>query len=68
MIGLTIFHRDQRKDEMMLNISKFQRGDDIARQVKYFLQIIQKKEAGDRNADILLNGFIYLHEDNCPNP
>jgi hypothetical protein len=51
----------------MYNITKFQRGDEIARQIKFFLQVIHKKEAGDRNADILLNGFVYMHEDNCPN-
>lgn len=67
VVALTVFLKDSRKDEMMYNISKFHKGEDVVRQAKYYLQIIHKKETGDRNADILLNGYIYLHEDSCPN-
>lgn len=67
VVGILIFTRDHRREELLYSVSNFQTGEDAARQVKYFLSLIARKENGDRSAEILLNGFIYLHEDSCPN-
>jgi len=67
VIAITIFAKDHRRDELLKVAQNFQTGDEVARQVKFFLSIITKKENGDRNAEVVLNGYIYLHEDACPN-
>jgi hypothetical protein len=67
VVGILIFAKDHRRDELLYSLSKFKTGEEVARQVKFFLSIIGRKENGDRSAEVLLNGFIYLHEDTCPN-
>jgi hypothetical protein len=35
--SLTVFNKDARKNEMMFNIKKFHKGEDVTRQAKYYL-------------------------------
>ena len=39
----------------------------MARQIRYFLSLVQAREGTDRNAEIILKGYIYIHEETCPN-
>ena len=94
VIGLVIFDRDDRVSLLLQNINNFQRGEDVAHQIRYFLHLIQTGKdgvsgglngsgssgggsggsgsganngAGDRKNAIILKGFVYHHEDQCPN-
>ena len=51
---------------MLHNASNFQRGEDVVKQVRFFLQVAHKKDT-DRNCDIILKGYVFTHEDLCPN-
>ena len=46
------------------NINKFQKGEEIERQMRYFLRLILRK-GKDRKSEILLKGFVRNHENNC---
>jgi hypothetical protein len=41
-----IFAKDHRRDELLYSVSKFKTGEEVARQVKFFLSIIARKENG----------------------
>jgi hypothetical protein len=41
VIGLVIFDRDDRVNLLLLNINNFQRGEDVAHQIRYFLHLLQ---------------------------
>lgn len=61
------FTRDARKEMMMINPSTFQQDDEIAKQIRYYLHVLSLRDNGDRNAEIILKGYIYSHEETCPN-
>ncbi len=50
----------------MKNIDNFQSGDDVAQQIRYFLNLVQTRNE-DRKSAIILKGYVYQHEDECPN-
>ena len=52
---------------MLLTSHHFQKGEDVARQIRFYLHVLYKKDSGDRNSEILLRGYIYNHEESCPN-
>lgn len=49
-----------------MNINNFQKGEEVALQIRYFLHLISTKDT-DRRSAIILKGYIYHHEDTCPN-
>jgi hypothetical protein len=66
IIGLIIFDRDERVKLLLKNINNFQKGEEVALQIRYFLHLISTKDHDRKNA-IILKGYIYHHEDTCPN-
>jgi len=87
VIGLVIFDRDDRVNLLLQNINNFQRGEDVAHQIRYFLHLLQAGKEGngmggssgsgmggtnsagnaDRKNAIILKGYVFHHEDSCPN-
>jgi len=91
VVGLVIFDRDDRVGLLLQNINNFQRGEDVAHQIRYFLHLLQTGKDGgqagpngsgnsgsggnggnngnteDRKNAIILKGYVYHHEDSCPN-
>ena len=87
VIGLVMFDRDDRVALLLQNINNFQRGEDVAHQIRYFLHLLQTGKdgaagltgssgsggagsgagSGDRKNAIILKGYVYHHEDQCPN-
>jgi hypothetical protein len=49
------------------NINNFQQGEEMALQIRYFLNLVQTRETDRRNA-LILRGYIYHHEDSCSYP
>jgi len=62
---LILTHKDERVALLMKNINNFQKGEEVAIQIRYFLHLVQSKDANRNNA-ILLKGYVYFHEDQCP--
>ena len=46
------------------NINKFQKGEEIEKQMRYLIRLFDKK-GKKRENEILLKGFIRNHEENC---
>jgi len=46
------------------NINKFEKGEEIEKQMRYFIRLFNKK-GKHRESEILLKGFIRNHEENC---
>lgn len=63
---MIIFDRDERVHLLLKNINNFQKGEEVALQIRYLLQLIHTKDIDRKNA-IILKGYIYHHEDSCPN-
>ena len=66
IFALIVFKKDERVDNLMLNVSNFLKGEEVMEQVRYFMQLVSKKDS-DRNSDIILKGYVFQHEDSCPN-
>ena len=66
IVGLIIFDKDERVKLLLKNINNFQKGEEVALQIRYFLHLVQSKDNDRKNA-IFLKGYIYHHEDSCPN-
>ena len=61
---IILTQKDQRFKELLTNINKFDKGDYVFRQIRYFLELADKK-GKDRQSNILLKGYIYVHEETC---
>lgn len=64
VILMIMYSKDERVKLLNSNINNFQRGEDIALQIRYFLNLVQTRETDRKNA-IILRGYIYHHEDQC---
>ena len=64
VVCIIITQRDHRFNLLMQNINKFQNGGAVLKQIRYFLELVDNKYK-DRKSNILLKGYIYLHEDYC---
>ena len=64
IVCIIITQRDHRFNLLMQNINKFQNGETVFKQIRYFLELVDNKYK-DRKSNILLKGYIYLHEDYC---
>lgn len=68
VVGMVFFRRDTHLKLLLVNLTHFQQGEDIVQQIDCLLSVVRAKEStGDRNAEIALKGFIYTHEETCPN-
>lgn len=66
LLTLIVFRKDERMDKLLLSVGNFLRGEEVMEQVRYFIQLVSKKDT-DRNCDIVLKGYVFQHEDSCPN-
>ncbi len=49
---------------LLTNINKFNDGEQLHLQIRYFMQIVEGRDH-DRHSKILLKGYIFLYEDFC---
>lgn len=64
VIALVLFDKDKRVELLVKNINNFQRGEEVALQIRYFLHLVMSRDH-DKRSDILLKGYIFHHEDSC---
>ena len=79
IILIVISDKDHRIDLLLINVNKFQNGEEIQNQVRYVLKLISWQSipnrltnlyiyyliASSRNAAILLDGYIEIHKQTC---
>ena len=63
---IIITQKDTRFKLLLMNINKFSEGDSVFKQIRYFLELVDKSH-NDRKSNILLKGYIYVHEESCTN-
>ena len=59
---LIVYSKDERIKLLNSNIDSFQRGEDLALQIRYFLNLLNTRDS-DRRSAIILRGYIFHHED-----
>lgn len=64
VVACIAFDKDERVFILTQNIANFQRGEEAALQIRYFLNLVLTRDNDRRNA-IILRGYIYHHEDSC---
>ena len=64
VVFIIITQKDNRFTLLLQNINKFENGESVFKQIRYFLELVDKKYK-DRKSNILLKGYIYLHEEYC---
>ena len=67
IVVIIITQKKQRFSLLLQNINKFEDGASVFKQIRYFLELVDKKYK-DRKSNILLKGYIYLHEEYCTLP
>ena len=60
IVVIIITQKKQRFSLLLQNINKFEDGASVFKQIRYFLELVDKKYK-DRKSNILLKGYIYLH-------
>ena len=63
---IIITQKDKRFNLLLMNINKFSEGGSVFKQLRYFLELVDKSH-NDRRCNILLKGYIYVHEESCTN-
>ena len=63
---IILTQKDQRFKLLLMNVNKFSEGDSVFKQIRYFLELVDKSHK-DRKSNILLKGYIYVHEESCTN-
>jgi len=64
VIGAIIFKKDHRNAILLRNLNNFQKGEDALLQIRYYLNLVMRKDTM-RSKQIILEGYIYHHEDWC---
>jgi hypothetical protein len=64
IILIVLTNRDHRVDYLLINVNKFQSGDELNNQFIFILKLISW-QATDKNAAILLDGYVELHKQTC---
>ena len=64
IILLTLSSKDHRLNLLLLPENKFQTGEQIRDQIRYILKLIDW-QSSNRNATVLLDGYIEIHKQNC---
>ncbi len=52
---------------LLTNLNKFEKGEMVSKQVRFFLDLVDKKDK-ERISNIRLKGYIYLHNEQCHIP
>ena len=63
---IIITQKDKRFKLLLMNINKFSEGNSVFKQIRYFLELVDNSHK-DRRSNILLKGYIYVHEESCTN-
>ncbi len=66
IVILIVTNNDDKITLLLTNINKFQKGDTVITQVKYFLDLVDRKDT-DRDAKVLLKGYVQMYEESCNN-
>ena len=61
---IVITQKDDRFKLLLTNVNKFQSGESVFKQIRYFIELVEAKYK-DRRSNILLKGYIALHEEYC---
>jgi hypothetical protein len=64
IVLVVLTNRDHRVDLLLINVNKFQNGQEIQSQIRYILKLLEW-QATSRNAAILLDGYIEIHKQTC---
>lgn len=56
--------KDVKLSLLLTNINKFEKGEMVGRQVRFFLDLVDKKDT-ERISKIRLRGYIFLHNEQC---
>jgi len=64
VILIILTSRDHRIDLLLINVNKFQSGQEVQDQIRYLLKLIEW-QASHRNSAILLDGYIEIHKQSC---
>ena len=56
--------KDQKLSLLLTNLNKFEKGEMVSKQVRFFLDLVDKKDT-ERKSKIRLRGFIYIHNEQC---
>lgn len=67
LIIIVITLPDNQVFLLFTSLNKFQKGEKVHKQIKYFLEIVDKKDF-DRDSCILLKGYILIYEETCNIP
>jgi hypothetical protein len=59
-----VFKRSDIISLLSKNLTKFEKGEEVEKQMRYFIRLFHKK-GKHRESEILLKGFIRNHEENC---
>ena len=59
-----IFHKEDYTKLLMVNTQKIMRSDEALHKIKFFLELIDKRNT-KKSYRILLKGYIFHHEENC---
>lgn len=65
IILLTI--KDDKKSLLIDSITNFKNGESVEKSIRYFLELIDKKDI-DRQSQLILNGYIYMYNEANNNP
>ena len=49
---------------LMTSLNKFEKGEKIQKQIRHFLELVDKKDA-DRDFKTILRGYIFIYEESC---
>lgn len=59
--------KDNNMKLLIMNIHKFEKGENFLKQIQLFLEIIENKEK-NRDSKNKLKGYLYLYEETCTSP
>jgi len=66
VIVFFLFSSDGSFEMVSKNINEFKTGEEIQRQLRYFLYFVDEKSE-EKEIEIFLKGYIYNHEEECLN-
>ena len=64
IVLIVLTNRDHRVDLLLINVNKFQSGEDLQNQIRFILKLINW-QATNKNAAILLDGYVEIHKQTC---
>ena len=67
VILMILSSKDERIKLLLKNINKFQKGEEVQLQIRYYLHLVHTKDT-NRNSAIILKGYLYNHVEGCQEP